>query len=127
MEEQKDIFETVHEEIDKQIDAQKGACPLTKFNSNFTLTEEEKEELVVSIVSFTGSNIDPSSLKVSAVADNGYRFNLAYNANPNTNGNTYFVYVAKVNGKFKVIGGGGTGDDVNGVKRMDDTLERLCS
>ena len=77
---------------------------------------------IVSTYSITG--YDASLLKINKVADSGYFFSVGVDSTNERNG--FFVYVSKVNGKFKVIGGGGSGDTSDGYDRMNSTIEYLC-
>ena len=103
----------------------KGNCSLTKFNSNYVLTQADKKEIMDSIVStYSITGYDASLLKINKVADSGYFFSVGVDSTNERNG--FFVYVSKVNGKFKVIGGGGSGDTSDGYDRMNSTIEYLC-
>ena len=98
----------------------KGECPLTKFDDSYVLTAMDKEEIAISIIStYSVQNIEANQLEIKAISDSGYYMNVGTQ-------DGFFVYVAKVNDKFKVIGGGGTGDTAEGVERMKRTLIRIC-
>ncbi len=106
----------------------KEECPLTKFDRNYVLTEMDKEEIIESLESldagFTKQNIDIDSLTISMISEDGYYFNVKFDCTPNT-GET-FAEVVKVNNKFKVLNAG-SGDTTDGIRRMEDTLKRICS
>lgn len=100
-----------------------GECPLTKFNNSYILTDTDKEEILDSLESlnagFTRQNIDINSLTVSKVSESGYYLNVKL-------GDGIFAEVAKVNDKVKVLMAG-SGDTIEGIKRMEYTLQRICS
>ena len=104
----------------------KGECSLTKFDSSYVLTDEDKDEIISSIESFgvyTKDTIDKNSLVIKAVSDSGYAVNVAFDAIPNTCGS--FAKVVKVNGKLKTIFAGcGTIVDIDST--IEDTLKAIC-
>lgn len=106
----------------------KGECPLTKFDRNYVLTDVDKEEIIESLesldVGFAKQNIDIDSLAISMISEDGYYFNVKFDCIPNTGGT--FAEVVKVNNKFKVLNAG-SGDTTDGIRRMEDTLRRICS
>lgn len=108
-------------------DIKKGECPLTKINSDYILTDTDKEEIMESLESlnagFTNQNIDVNSLTIDTISESGYYFNVKFN---DTNKSELFAYIVKVNNKLKVLNAG-SGDSIDGVKRMEYTLKRICS
>ncbi len=110
----------------------KGECPLEKFNNNYTLTASDKEEIAETIVAMPAfvnisKDIIVEALKINKVSKSGYFFNAGWKEDPSISGGDVFFYVSKVNGKFKIIGGGGSGDVADGYKRMEDTINNICS
>ena len=103
------------------------ACPLTKFNSTYVLTETDKEQIIASLetlnAGFTKEIIDINTMIISHVSDSGYYLNVKFDTIPKTSGT--YASIAKVNNKFKVLHVG-SGDTNDGVKRMEYTLIRIC-
>lgn len=106
----------------------KGECPLTKIDANYVLTDVDKEEIMESLESlnagFTKQSVDIDSFAISSISEDGYYFNLKFDCTPNTS--ETFAEVVKINNKFKVLVAG-SGDTTDGIKRMEDTLNRICS
>ena len=104
-----------------------GECPLTKFDNTYVLTDTDKEDIMNSLESlnagFTKEVVDINTFSISTIGNSGYYINVKFDCNPKTS-DTY-ASVAKVNGKFKVLTAG-SGDTVDGVKRMESTLEKIC-
>ena len=120
------------QETDNKKEVVKEECPLEKFNNDYTLTATDKEEIAEVIVSSPGfENVSKDKiveiLKITNISSSGYFFSAGWNEDKSIGGGNIFFYIAKVNGKFKIIGGGGSGDDANGYKRMENTINNLCS
>ena len=120
------VNNTIVEE--KKEERVKGECPLTKFDTNYVLTDTDKTEIIESIeslkIGFTKDVIDRNSFEVAKIGDNGYVISVKFDCTPNTSGT--FAYVVKVNDKLKVLLAG-SGDTSDGFMRMNSTLERICS
>ena len=118
--------------IEKEPEIEKGACPLTKFDQNYTLTDEDKEEIAEAIVSETAfANLQKESIikvvRLRSVRENGYAITVGWDEEemePHTGGNLYFI-MTKVNGKFKYISGC-SGGSVDYFQVIDSTIEKIC-
>ena len=111
------------------VEEEKGKCPLTKFDDSFSLTDEAREEIVDSIVatySYKRESISKERLRLTAISKNGYHINVVLEGDPTIGDNDAFFYVSQVNGKYKVIGGGGSGDVKEEYDRMIETLDGIC-
>lgn len=105
----------------------KGECPLTKFDKSYVPTEEEKQEIIDSFVAAFEDDyykVDTKDLKIYSIHD--YYLSAGVDKTSKGNGNGFFAYVSIVNGKYKTIGGGGTGDTAESVESMEYTLNMLC-
>lgn len=102
----------------------KEECPLTKFDSNYTLTNEDKNELI-EILSNENYQFDKNSLKITNISKNGYYIYVSFDAIPKTSDT--FGFVARINGKLKFISAIGSGITDYHTIMIDDVLERICS
>ena len=112
------------------VEEEKGKCPLTKFDNSFTLTDADKEEIKNAISSYhnvVNGEINKDLIKLGPVSSNGYHINVILDSNAEIGGTQIFFYVSQVNGKYKIIGGGGSGDIKEEYNRMIDTLDAICS
>ena len=112
------------------VEEEKGKCPLTKFDSSYTLTDEDKEEILDAIVSYSSDlkreNINKNMLTHYATSNNTYYTIVSLAIDPdNIAPVTYFV--VKVNGKFKIALYGGNGLLQEYVDEMANILEGLCN
>ena len=113
--------ETVEEKIP-------GECPLTKLDTTYVLTDTDKEDIMSSLealnAGFTRDVVDTTTFRITTISESGYFMNVSFECNPNTSAT--YASVAKVNDKFKVLTAG-SGDTVDGIQRMNYTLERICA
>ena len=112
---------------DDEIIVKKGACPFKKYDSNYVLTDAEKEEIMDAIESFnatyTREIIDINTLTVGDITESGYGINIKFDTIPN--GSPGYVVVVKVNDKSKVIFLGSM-DTAESYKSREYTLKHLC-
>lgn len=106
--------------IEKEPEIEKGACPLEKFDSNFTLSDTDIEEITNTLKEEGITTV--KNLQLAVVSNNGYYFNVKWE----DEGSGAFVSIAKVNGKYKTISSPGSGDIAEYVERMNYTLESIC-
>ena len=116
----------VQEEIKEEVKEEKvkGECPLAKFDSSYTLTEEDRNELI-QILTSKNYQFDKDSLKVTNISETGYYIYVSFDAIPKTSDT--FGFVARVNGKLKFISAIGSGTTDYHTMALDDALERMCS
>lgn len=105
--------------IEKEPEIEKGACPLEKFDSNFTLSDTDIEE-ITNILKEEGITTI-KNLQLAVVSNNGYYFNVKWEDEGSGQG----AIITKVNGKYKILnyGSGYVRED---IIKMSSTLERIC-
>ena len=110
------------EETKEQV---RGACPFTKFDKNYVLTTEDKEDIINDLSNreaFKLITFVKDSPKTGNVSNSGYL--LFTSIEDNHNGLSAIVY--KVNGKMKVITAG-TGFTTEQIKFYDEVFNSICN
>ncbi len=105
--------------IEKEPEIEKGACPLEKFDSNFTLSDTDIEEITNAVKEEGITTV--KNLHLGTVAENGYYFFVSWEDEGSGQG----AIITKVNGKYKILnyGSGYVSED---IIKMSSTLERIC-
>ena len=97
---------------------EKETCPLTKFDKDYTLTDEDKTKIIEALKE---KGKDPIELKLALIGESGYFINVSWQDAGSGEG----ASLAKVNDEFKVLTTG-SGDTAEGKERMEKTLTSIC-
>ena len=112
---------------DNTVEQDTATCALYKFDSNYQLTDSDKEQIVASINKMEGmgnEKVDASTINVTKRSN--YILYITFETVNKTGNYEFGGIVFKVNKTFKAYTIG-SGYDSDQIKHLEYTLSRICS